>query len=240
MSEQHLDRIEFLSAVDLFAELNKNDLALVSNDFRERKYPRGRTIFNQEDNSHQFFVVQEGLVRIFHLSMGGEETTVNIFAKGTLLGEFGLVDGLPRSATAEAMTDCVLLEMSRDDGLNHLTHIPGLALSMCRRIAQKVRWTTEYAETMARMDAPGRFLHLLLLFKEHGQLCTEIVPNQQYEIEINMNQSEMASMIGVDRKWMNKLIQEWRKRDLLEFDRRKISILDLPQVEAERDSYRAG
>lgn len=138
------------------------------------------------------------------------------------------------------MTDCVLLEMSSEEGLKHLTNIPGLALSMCRRIAQKVRWTTEYAETMARVDAPGRFLHLLLLFKEQGQLCKEIVPNQQYEIEIKMNQSEMASMIGVDRKWMNKLIQEWRKRALLEFDKNKISILDLPRVEAERDQYLAG
>lgn len=73
MIDAHLDRIEFLQTVELFADINQNDLALVSNDFRERKYPKGRTIFNQEDNSHQFFVIKDGLVRIFHLSLGAKK-----------------------------------------------------------------------------------------------------------------------------------------------------------------------
>lgn len=238
MADTQSERIEFLCSVDLFAGINERDLALIAESFRERRYRKGRTIFNQEDISHQFFVVVQGLVRIFHLSVGGEETTVNVFSRGHLLGELGLVDGLTRSASAEAMTDCVVLEMARDDGLHHLTNIPGLALSLCRQIAQKVRWTTEYAETIARLDAPGRFLHLLLLFKEQEQLCHEIEQGVRYEVSLQMNQSEMASMIGVDRKWMNKLIQDWRKRELLEFDRDKITILDLQRVENERNLYR--
>ena len=43
-------------------------------------------------------------------------------------------------------------------------------------------------------------------------------------------------MVGARREWVNRILSDWRRRGLVEFDRGVITILDLPQVVAERDS----
>ena len=43
-------------------------------------------------------------------------------------------------------------------------------------------------------------------------------------------------MVGARREWVNRILSEWRRRGLLEFDNGLITILDLPRVRAERDS----
>ena len=43
-------------------------------------------------------------------------------------------------------------------------------------------------------------------------------------------------MIGARREWVNRILSDWRRRGLLEFDNGVIHILDLPRAVAERDS----
>jgi len=235
MSKKLLEKIEFLKTVELFANVNESALAHIADDFREQKYRAGDTIFNQGDESADFSVIKEGVVRIYHLSLGGEETTVNIFGPRELLGEFGVIDEKGRSASAVAQTSCTLLKMSRRRAIEHLTNIPGLALTMCSQIIQKTRWTTMYAETLARVDSPGQLLHLLLLYNE--KLGKEIEPGISSEIAFGLNQKELSSMIGVNRQWIGGLMDGWKKRDMIDYSRKKITILDLPRVEAERDAH---
>ena len=61
-------------------------------------------------------------------------------------------------------------------------------------------------------------------------------PGKRYQVNIGLNQSDLASMVGARREWINRILSEWRRRGLLEFDNGVITILDLPRVRAERDS----
>ncbi len=227
-----LDRLAFLKEVPLLAQVNDGVLAYLADDFRERTYRKGETLFHQGDESQALYILKKGKVRIFHLSPSGEETTVNIFTRRQLIGEFALIDGQPRSATAKAITACTLLVMSRDRCLHHLENIPGLALAMCRQLIYKLRWTSQYAETIVQYDIAGRLLHFLLHYNEEfGQ---EVAPGQ-YELDLGLNQNDLASLVGAKRGWVNTILQDWRKRDLVEFERGKITLLDLDRVRQERD-----
>lgn len=226
--------VTFLQETALFRDLNQNTLTQIAQDFRQRSYRSGDVIFHQGDEGRNLFVIMRGTVRVYHLSPGGEETTMNILAPRQLLGEFSLLDGQPRSATAEAITTCTLLEMSAERCFHHLTHIPGLALALARQVVQKVRWTSMYAESLARMDAAGRFLHFLLLYNE--ELGQAVTPGKRYVLNLGLTQDELASLIGARRQWVNKILGEWSVRELVTFDNGVLTILDLPRVQAERDS----
>lgn len=226
-------QIAFLKEVPLFTDIDEGILAYLSQDFRIREYRRGDIIFHQGDTSRSLLIVMQGKVRVYHLSPGGEETTVTLLARRHLLGEFALIDGHPRSATAQAITNCTLLEMPGERCLHHLEQIPGLALAMCRTVVQKTRWTSLYAETLARFDAAGRLLHFLLLYNEEfgqAQACGVSV------LDLGLNQSDLATLVGARRGWINHILQEWRKRGLLEFNAGQITILDLARAAEERDS----
>ncbi len=55
-------------------------------------------------------------------------------------------------------------------------------------------------------------------------------------VNLGLNQTDLASMIGARREWVNRILSDWRKRGLLEFDNGVITILDLQRVVEERDS----
>ena len=232
------ERVTFLRNVALFDFQGMDDQTLLhlAEDFRERTYRGGDVIFHQGDDSRNLSIVLEGKVRIYHLTPSGEETTMAIFAPGRLVGEFSLIDSEPRSATAQAIGPCTLLEISSERCLHYLTHVSGLALSMCRILTRKTRWTSMVAETIARLDAAGRLLHLLLEYNDEFGVRVEAADRTHYVLDLGLNQSDLATLVGVDRPWVSTVLNKWRKRGLLEFKSGTITVLDLDAVIEEHRS----
>jgi CRP/FNR family transcriptional regulator, cyclic AMP receptor protein len=234
MQDQQLaQRIERLRQVPLFAALKMADLERLVEDFRVREYTRNEIIFRQGDDSREIYVVLKGKVRIFKISPSGNETSISIFSTYDLIGEQAAIANRPRNASAKAIGSVSLLTMSQDRFLRHLEAIPTLALNLTRLLSQKLDWTASYAESIAQFDAAGRLLHILLYYTErYGQK----LEGKGYKVDLSLNQTDLASMVGARREWINRLLADWRKRGLLEYDHGVIHILDLERVTAERDS----
>lgn len=227
-------RVDFLKNVSPFAKLSQAGLAALVGDFRLREYAKDELVFRQGDTSCEFYIIFSGKVRIFKNSLSGNETSIIIFSTHDIIGEFATIDNRPRSATAKAIMPTSLLQMQQEKFLNHMRTIPDLAIAMSELLVKKIRWTANFAETVAQYDAPGRLLHTLLLY--NAQFGQAIEAGKRYEIDLGLTQSGLASLVGARREWINRLLQDWRKRGLLEYEAGKIIILDLPRVEAERDS----
>ena len=229
-----VDHLSFLRNVPLFTTLDDKLLSRIYQDFRVRQFNRDEVLFRQDDTSRQFYIVVKGSVRVFKVSPSGGETSISVFFERDIVGEFATIDAKPRSATAKTLGKAVLLEMHHADFLQHMRDLPDLSLRMCQLLCEKVRWTASYAETISQFDAAGRLLHMLLLYKDqHG---IEIEPGKRYQLNLSLNQTDLASLIGARREWVNRLLTDWRKRELIEHRAGKITILDLPAVVAERDS----
>ena len=226
-------KVAFLAKTPLFANLWHKDLETLADDFRLREYGKGEVVFHQGDDGRELYVVVQGKVRVFRTSPSGNETSICIFSPCDVIGEFAPLDRLPRSATAKAIGPCVLLAMAGDTLLQHMRGMPDLAIGMTRLLASKARWTAAYAEAIARYDAGGRLLHLLLLYNE--QFGVEAEVGKRYVLDLSLNQSDLASMVGVSREWINRKLGQWREKGLIEYKAGKIVILDLPAVERERD-----
>jgi CRP/FNR family cyclic AMP-dependent transcriptional regulator len=112
--------------------------------------------------------------------------------------------------------------------------MPELAISLARLLAGKLRWTAEYAETIAQYDAAGRLLHILLSYNQ--QFGREQEAGKRYEIDLALNQADLASLVGARREWVNRILQDWQRRGLIEYRAGKLILLDLPRVIQERDS----
>jgi CRP-like cAMP-binding protein len=74
----------------------------------------------------------------------------------------------------------------------------------------------------------------LLLYNE--KFGEEIEPGRLYELDLALNQTDLASLVGARREWVNRLLRDWRKRGLISYESGKIIILDLPRVQQERDN----
>jgi CRP-like cAMP-binding protein len=103
-------------------------------------FAAGDPIFKEGDAPEGLmYVVQSGEVTI---SVRGE--TLETIGPGSPLGELGLVDHSPRSATAVAHTDCVLVPVDEKQFNFLVQQTPGFALQIMRILAQRLRAYRDY------------------------------------------------------------------------------------------------
>ncbi len=228
-------RLEFLKQSSLFSNLNERDLSTVIDDLQPRNYQRNEIIFRQGDESSELFLVFRGKVRIFKVSPSGDETTIVIFGEHDVIGEFAALDNEPRNATAKAIDEVTVLAMSHNRLLQHMHNMPKLAIGMAQLLKHKLRWTSAYAEAVAQFDAAGRLLHILLLYTaQYGHQQDK--EGKRFNLDLGLNQTDLASIVGARREWINRILRDWRKRGLIEYNNGTITILDIDRVRAERDS----
>jgi CRP-like cAMP-binding protein len=77
-----------------------------------RKMKAGEILFKEDDLSNSCYLIQNGVIRIYKQK---QEAMIEIetLRAGSLVGELAFLDNQPRSATAEAITECELVEISR-------------------------------------------------------------------------------------------------------------------------------
>jgi CRP-like cAMP-binding protein len=226
-------RTAFLKNVDLFAGLKIENLKIIAKNLSSRRYKKMDIIFHHGDDSHALYIIAKGKVRIFRINPTGDETSFRIFSEKDVIGEFAAIDGRARSTTAKALEDCILMELEHTKFLEFLHEMPKLSLSLIKHLVKKLRWTTDYAETIARYDTTGRLLHIILQYND--LFGKEIEAGMVYELDLYMNQEDLASLVGARREWVNRILQKWRKKGLIESEHGRIKILNLPAVEKERN-----
>jgi uncharacterized membrane protein len=137
-----MDRIELLKHIPLFESLGDEDLTALAGKLRESKVEAGATIFAQGDEGDAMYVIEEGAVDIVAGS-GKQKVTLTALFKQQYFGELSLLDGAPRSATATASRESLLLALDRDDFIEFVKRRPEAALSIMHEVGERMRATNE-------------------------------------------------------------------------------------------------
>lgn len=130
-----------LRSIPLFEGLAEDDLLALASSVVTRPFKAGEMVFHQGDAGDQMYIVVEGHVNI-HLP-GDESRRISLkdIARGEYFGELALFDDKPRSASALATTDAVLLELSRETLSSYLERRPRAAMAILRMMSERLRET---------------------------------------------------------------------------------------------------
>src|SRR5690348_3714743 len=75
------------------------------------KLKKGQLLFSEGENSRAMYFLKSGMIRIFK-KKGDSSIEIDTVHSGQVIGELAFLDGNPRSASGEALTDCELNEIS--------------------------------------------------------------------------------------------------------------------------------
>ena len=213
---------ELLKKVSLFAALDDQALARLASNLRRRQFRKNTIIFHKDQAGDALYLVESGHVRIFLPTESGEELTVEIARVGDVFGELALLDGRPRSASAGTLEDTSTQVLSREDFQRFLSATPEFATSLIELLSTRIRQITEYAESLAFLDIHGRVARVLLqLAERHGTRTSHGT-----ELDLDLTQAELASMVGATRERVNRAISSFRTQGLIELHGKKIILLD--------------
>jgi CRP/FNR family cyclic AMP-dependent transcriptional regulator len=208
--------------VPLFADLADAQVETLIRDFNRRRFQQDEAIFQQGDPGQALYMVESGQVRIYVQDEEGQETSVILCGPGDLFGELALIDGLPRSASAVAMEDTVVLALSHDRFREQMRRYPQVALNLMKALSVRVRYNTQQVGSLTLLDIPGRLARKLLeLAQDHGQMEPDGV-----RISLALTQSDLASLIGTTRESVNKAMSTFRREGLILVRQNHITIAD--------------
>ena len=135
MSGTDGDKTARLAKVELFRQFDRKSLDALSRVAEETRLKRGEVLCEQGRVANECWVVVEGEAEV---EIGGDQL-VGVIGPGESIGEMGLLDHLPRSATVRARTEMLAYRISGRDFEAVLGASPlarGLLELLSRRIRQ--------------------------------------------------------------------------------------------------------
>ncbi len=148
-----MDNVDLLREIPLFEALANEDLGVLASHLASSSYRAGQLIFNQGDTGDEMYIVAEGQVNIFLPGEASRRVSLKDLARGEYFGELGLFDDKPRSASALATTDAVLLGLTRSMLAAYLESRPQAAMPILRTMAERLRETNTLLSQRAAKNA---------------------------------------------------------------------------------------
>ena len=104
----------------------------------------GVIVFEEGEYPDSLYLILKGKVDLSKKTANGRYERIAQIGEGDYFGEFGVFDGLPRSARATASGLCSLAKIPRDVFLKILENVPGQAMvGLLRQIIKNLRQTND-------------------------------------------------------------------------------------------------
>jgi signal transduction histidine kinase len=96
-------------------------------------------IFDEFTRGRHLYLILQGRVRIIKFTSSGSLPRLAILHEGDFFGELSVIDGLPRSARAEAVDPCLIAILSATDFRRLLAHNTQFAFNILHNLAIRLR-----------------------------------------------------------------------------------------------------
>ena len=215
------DRAAVLARTELFGGIDEVTRRHIAGHVTERVVDRGQCVFVQDEPGDRMYVLAEGVVKLFVASRSGGLVELVRHRPPAAFGEVALLDGGPRSASAEAVERSTLLVVTRPELLG-LLRAEDQAEALLRTLGTIVRRTTRQVGDLAFLDLQGRVARQLLLLAGDDN---EAVRTRQ------VTQAELASMVNGARQTVNQALRSLESHGYIRAAGRSIEILDRRRLE---------
>jgi CRP-like cAMP-binding protein len=135
------------------------------------------TLFRQGDPATAFFIVIDGWVKLYRITLSGEETVIHVLTKGESFAEAVAFTGARFPATAEAVSEARVVRIPADHIVRCIRESPDIALAMIASTSAHLHHLVQQVEQLKAQSGVQRVAEFLasLTPVEHGS-CVIALP----------------------------------------------------------------
>jgi len=215
--------VDLLKGVELFSELNEEQLGMIANLVIVKNYNRDETVVLEGDDSVQaLYLIAMGSVQVYMTGIDGRETILSFLERGDFFGEMSLIDGEPRSASVRTVTDAKLLVIHRESFLSLIRKTPEIAMALMSELCKRLRKANKQIGSLSTMSVSGRVAGTLLnLMQERGVRIHMVTV-----IHNRPTQQQLADMSGTTRETVSRICSLLVKTNAIAMTGKDIVIFD--------------
>ncbi len=216
------NKIGIIADSFLFKGLPGAQLAEVARIAKEKKLGRGEAVFFEDDPASGFYMVAEGRVKIFKVSMGGKEQILHVFGPGEPFGEVAVFHGQPFPANAATLVRSTLLYFPRQEFVRLVTANPSLALNMIAMLSLRLRRFATQIENLSLKEVPGRLASYLRYLAEEQARDDRVV--------LDLPKGQLASLLGTSPETLSRIFARMSEEGLIRVQGKTIHLLDMERL----------
>ena len=220
--------VDLLKGVELFSELNEEQLGMIANLVIVKNFNRDETVVLEGDDSVQaLYLIATGSVQVYMTGIDGRETILSFLERGDFFGEMSLIDGEPRSASVRTVTDAKLLVIHRESFLSLIRKTPEIAMALMSELCKRLRKANKQIGSLSTMSVSGRVAGTLLnLMQERGVRIHTDNGNMVTVIHNRPTQQQLADMSGTTRETVSRICSLLVKTNAIAMTGKDIVIFD--------------
>jgi len=214
---------DIISKTLLFQGLGEKEINRIGQIAVEKKFNKGDSVFLEGEDSNGFYIIGEGLVKIYKLSSDGKEQILHILGPGEPFGEVPVFSGQRFPANAETITKSHTLFFPRPAFIDLITGHPSLALNMLAVLSVRLRQFTTQIENLSLKEVPARLAgYLIYLAEEQGKKDV---------VTLNISKGQLASLLGTVPETLSRVFARMNTQNLIEVEDSRIKLLDCDRLE---------
>jgi CRP-like cAMP-binding protein len=145
-----------LSRVELFRPLPEAAQEALAARGTRRPFAAGAVLMRQGEPSLSLFVILSGRVRVDRTTDASETMRLAELGPDEIVGEMGVLDAEPRTATVTALEDTQTLELQSSALAIALVESPAVATGLLRLLSRRLRTTDELIDRISQKRRIGR------------------------------------------------------------------------------------
>lgn len=216
----------------LFEKLGKDSLKKIRKILEYRYFKKGEFLFKEGSIPQNVICIHEGHVKVYKMGSDGKEQVVYLCKSGDLIGWQQLFNDAPYSASSVALDQVMVSLIPRDKFIEVVRESP-VSLSFIKYVCNTVVLLEEKVLELSQKSVRERLAaNILFLMDNFG--TTHSGKNM---INLPLTREEYANIIGTNTETVIKLLSEFRKEKLIEFQDRRIVVLNVEALKKMSDFY---
>lgn len=191
-----------------------------------RTFKKGEIIIFQGEAPRAAFVVKQGIVKAYNLSVGGDEKPVDFYSPGMVFPGAWVYGKMPNSIYYyEAFTPAAsLYSINREEFVTFIKSSPDLLYRELNRYLTDELGQSMRLNALQHSRASDKLLYTLhYLALSHGRRLA----NQEVEIELDLTHQDFANLTGLTRETAATELNKLKHRGVISYDKHKPYRLDL-------------
>lgn len=220
---------DFLARMPLFNGLSEGELGRLAHGTTQHRIARKQMVFHCGDACTGLHALVYGRIKLSVISPLGEEKVVRLVGPGDSFGEALMFLGKPYIVSAQALSDSLLLHVTKAAIVDELRRDPDFACKMMAGMSARLHALMRDVEAYSLRSGTHRVISYLLAQKGQPE-PGENVPALRVQLEAGKKM--VASRLNLTPEHFSRILHELDTRGLVAIHGRDIVIPDPSKLRA--------
>jgi CRP/FNR family transcriptional regulator, cyclic AMP receptor protein len=184
------------------------------------EYPKGRTIYSQDQVSTTLYLVMDGRVNVSRLSENGRQVVVDIHQTDDFFGESAFLKLPHRPEQATALENTRLMSWTMQALTDLMIRRPNLAIALLQVLAQRTTMLKERIESFSADSIGSRLARSLIRFALRAGTAEEGggVRLAPFTHEL------LSQYVGTSREVVTHYMNRLKRQGCLQYSRKSMTV----------------